>query len=217
MPSNAYQLFTSSHLEDVRRMIDSYNRLKGQGKGRRALDHISRGALLLLSAAWEVYIEDVLVESVTHLTKKVAAPDRLPSKVKKSIVAHTESHKHELKSFELAGGGWKTVYIELADQMTKALNTPNKEKVNSLCEHLFGMQNLSSNWTDQTVINDFTKYRGHIAHKVRASGGYVYVEKVQEYMAKIQTVVRETDNAMIDYLIQLTPGTRPWNRVTIQP
>lgn len=57
------------------------------------------------TAAWELYIEEVLSEAVEFARGKAAAPDDLPMDVKKAIAAYAVGSQHELKALAMAGNG----------------------------------------------------------------------------------------------------------------
>lgn len=97
MPSNALAKFESNLLVDVDRLIESHGQLNHQGMGRRGLGHITRSGVLMLCAAWELYLEEVLVESARIIIDRAASPDDLPRKVQQEIAKAVRESKHELK------------------------------------------------------------------------------------------------------------------------
>jgi hypothetical protein len=70
MPSTAYGEF-KVNLTDVDRLIALHRQESGAGRGRRGLGHITRGALVLLCAAWERYVETVVSEGAGFLGTKL--------------------------------------------------------------------------------------------------------------------------------------------------
>jgi len=65
-------------LDDVDRLIESHGQLNHDGMGRRGLGHITRSGVLMLCAAWELYLEEMLVESVRILIRRATSPNQLP-------------------------------------------------------------------------------------------------------------------------------------------
>src|SRR5262245_4005926 len=124
MPSSALQKFESNMLADVDRIIKSHGQLNHDGMGRRGLGHITRSGVLMLCTAWELYLEELLVESVRILIQRATSPNHLPHPVQKEIAKVVRESKHELKPLELAGDGWATVYDHHATQTVQGLNTP---------------------------------------------------------------------------------------------
>ena len=139
MPSAALKKFETNLLVDVDRIIESHCQLNHEGYGRRGLGHITRSGVLMLCAAWELYVEELLVESARILRDRAPSPDQLPLPVQKEIAKAVKESKHELKALELAGDGWKTVYGNHVNQCASALNTPKSTNLDALFEHLVGM------------------------------------------------------------------------------
>ncbi|WP_197030545.1 HEPN domain-containing protein, partial [Halomonas sp. BC04] len=110
MPSASFRKFENNLLIDVDRIIDSHYHLNHDGGGKRGLGHITRSGVLMLCAAWELYIEEVLLEGVDYFTHQLDSPKGLPKPVQKEIARSVKEAKHDLKPLELAGEGWKDLY-----------------------------------------------------------------------------------------------------------
>ena len=132
MPSRAFLKFETNMLSDVDRMIESHGQMNGDGRGRRGLGHLTRGGFLLLCAAWELYLEELILESVDVCAARVDNPDTLPEEVKHTISNYVRESKHHFKPLFMAGDGWKLMYKELAREQTLNLNTPKGHNVNSM-------------------------------------------------------------------------------------
>lgn len=124
MPSAALQKFETNMLVDVDRIIGSHGDLNHDGMGRRGLGHITRSGVLMLCAAWELYLEELAVESARFFINRVDSPDQLPLPVQKEIAKVVRDSKHELKPIEMAGDGWINIYQNQVGQLMSALNTP---------------------------------------------------------------------------------------------
>jgi hypothetical protein len=213
MPSHALLKFESNILVDVDRIIESHGQLNHDGLGRRGLGHITRSGVLMLCAAWELYLEELLIESVRTLIQRANSPDQLPLPVQKEIAKSVRDSKHELKALELAGDGWKRVYEAHALEIVQGLNTPKSTNLNPLFKRLSGMEEVSAAWSvGADVLNAFVSARGDIAHRGR-DAGYVTIDRLREYRAQILRTVIDTDNAMADFIQGNSPGGRtPWRR-----
>jgi hypothetical protein len=110
MPSSALIKFENNMLVDVDRIIQSHGQLNHDGMGRRGLGHITRSGVLMLCAAWELYLEELLIESARIFIRRAHSPGQLPQPVQKEIAKVVRESKHELKPLELAGDGWKIIY-----------------------------------------------------------------------------------------------------------
>ena len=208
IPSKAYKIFRNNSL-NITRLLENYNTLKGTGKGRRALDHLTRSGIVLLSSIWEVYIEDVLKECVEYFIDKLPDAQNLPNDVKKTISSHIKTHNNELSPFELVEDGWKNVYRKIAREKVANLNTPKKDPINDLFKKYLGVEEISSHWSDAIIVNKFVSYRGDIAHKLKVDS-YVKVETLNYYYGEIQKVIKETDLYLKRYLTSKL-GSSPWN------
>jgi hypothetical protein len=172
---------------------------------------------LLLCAAWELYLEELVMESVEVCIARVANPDELPEAVKHTISDYVRSAKHHFKPLAMSGEGWQEVYRELAREYVKALNTPKRHPVDALFSKLIGIGQLSNAWSDGDALDDFVTARGDIAHRGR-DAGYVTINRLRdEYVAHVTSTAIETDNAIANYLHRtFEPYRYPWNRRNVR-
>lgn len=208
MPSKAHKLFKDIHLRDIERLMENYETLKGNTKGRKALDHITRSCILLLVAAWESYIEDVTKESVIKICEKLKTPVDLPNSVQNTIGEEMKLVKAPMDIFKLAGDGWKEIYTNSACTTIESWHSPKKGKVDKLFNQYVGIRNMSQNWNTNS-LDTIIKLRGSIAHRVKADE-YVQPQAVKIYIEEITQMVHHTDMALYNHLRILT-GKTPWN------
>lgn len=216
MPSAALTKFETTMMKDVTRIIESHATLSGGAPGKKGLGHLTRGGVLLLCAAWELYLEEVLREAVNFACVKAAAPDDLPKAVKKAIAAYVVGSQHELKALAMAGDGWKAVYQEAAQIKIDSVNTPKPGVINPIFNKFLGVDQISSCWHHgEQVIKDFVSARGDIAHR-GGDAGYVIIGKLRdEYVPQISRTVIDTDNFLSQHMREMFPGRqRPWNKRT---
>ena len=212
MPSAALLKFESNLLVDVDRLIESHGQLNHKGMGRRGLGHITRSGVLMLCAAWELYVEELLIESARVIIDRAASPDDLPEKVQKEIAKAVRDSKHELKPLQLAGEGWRNVYINHALAQVQGLNTPKSGNVDTMYHRLVGVPELSNSWSiGANNIDSFVTARGDIAHRGR-DAQYVIFGRLIDYKGQIVRTVLDTDNFLADFLRQNTQGGAPWRR-----
>ncbi|WP_205407777.1 HEPN domain-containing protein [Thiohalospira halophila] len=199
-------------LEDVDRLISSHGDLNHDGMGRRGLGHITRSGILTLCAAWELYLEEVLVESARFLIQRTDAPRDLPLPVQKELAKLVKEAKHELKPLELSGDGWELVYDHHATSSANSLNTPKSTRIDPLFERIIGIRGLSGVWSiGREQVDHFVRVRGDIAHRGR-DAGYIRINDLEEYRAKIVSAVVDTDHAMADHIQKNSEGGSPWRR-----
>lgn len=215
MPSSAFEKFEGNLIVDVQRIIASHGQLNHEGYGRRGLGHITRSGVLMLCAAWEFYLEELLIASAKEFINRVESPKDLPMDVQKEISQTVKNSKHELKPLELAGDGWSSMYINHVHESVDKLNTPKSTNVDPLYRRLLGVQNLSNIWTlGERTINAFVAARGDIAHKGSAAR-YIGISQLQNYKLQIEQTILETDNFMADYIQSTLGGRSPWRRRSI--
>ena len=168
MPSTSLSKFETKMLVEVDHLIQSHTKLNHTGYGRRGLGHITRSAVLMLCASWELYIEELVVESVKIIKDRITLPKYLPKSVQKELSNLVKNAKHELKPLELAGDGWESLYLNHANNLVGMLNTPKSAQINVLYNKLIGVPDLSEKWTlGEQFINDFVIAIVEIAHPGR--------------------------------------------------
>lgn len=219
MPSASKQRFKKKLLPDVHRLIEAHNELNPEGRGRRYLGHITRSGVVMLCAAWELYIEDVCKESVEFLSRNSQTPNFLPNRVKGMISKHVKNGKnHEFAVLELCHDGWKKVYKNACQNAVERLHAPKFGTVSALFYDWLGVNDieLESSWRNEKErLNEFVTLRGEIAHR-GADAQYVNRDSLKTYAALIETFVIDTDNFLADHLKVVDDGNRkPWNKTPI--
>jgi hypothetical protein len=212
MPSNAFKSF-KFNLTDVDFLIDAHAALCPPGKGKKNMGHLTRSAVVMLCASWEHYIEALVRESIGFFTTQLAHPSALPDFVKKDLGKTIKDSKHDLRPLDMAGNGWKQVYLDHANEALKGLNSPKAGNVDIVCKRFLGLDALSSKWTQGAqVLNDFVSVRGEIAHNARHAP-YVPLVKLKEYVQQVWQYAVETDNEVSSHLKAASGTTfKPWNK-----
>ena len=214
MPSNSFKHFRGN-MVDVYRLIQTHEKLSKSVKGKSALSHITRSGVVMLCACWEHYVEAVLMESARYFNEKLTCPSSLPKQTQKHIAKSVANAKHELKSLELAGEGWKTVYYSYCCEDAHRLNTPKVGPLNELYSHYIGVDDITKLWNvTKDDINNFVSLRGDIAHKGRSTD-YVYISNLKSYTSMIYQNSLFMDNALCDYLRSFVGSRKqPWRKAT---
>ena len=218
MPSIAKKRFKKKLLPDVFKLIEAHNELNPEGRGRRYLGHITRSGVIMLCAAWELYVEDVCKEGVVFLTKDSKAPAFLPDRIKGMISKHVKSSKHDFSVLELCHHGWKKVYIDAFQSAIEHVNTPKFGPISDLFYDWLGVNSkeLEDSWRhDFEELNNFVTLRGEIAHR-GADAQYVNRNSLMSYAELIEDFVVDTDNFLADHLRHIDDGNKkPWNKTPI--
>lgn len=217
MPSKALSKFEGAMMKDVNRIIQTHADIQNGNPGNMGLGHLTRSGVLLLCAAWELYIEELLIESVTANIARSSTPNDLPPPVQKTIAQYVKASKHELKPLALAGDGWKTIYLEIAREVVVGLNTPKKHNIDQHYLSLVGVLDLSSAWTlGAAAVNSFVEARGDIAHR-GSDAGNVHMNRLRDvFKPQITKCAIETDNWIASFIRNaFEPRSYPWHRKAV--
>lgn len=173
MTSKSFKKFADKLLVDVDRIISSHATLNHDGGGRRGLGHLTRSGVLMLCAAWELYVEEVLVEEVEYLIAKFDSPSKLPKLVKKKLSAFVRESKYDLKPLELSADGWESLYRNHARETVNGFHTLKSSNLNLLFRNFLGFDNFSGWWSlGQREIDQFVCIRGEVGHKGRCGPSF---------------------------------------------
>lgn len=210
MPSSSLQQFIWN-LEDVERLQQAHDELNPDGRGRRALGHITRSGLVMLCAAWELYFEDLIKESADLIVTECQDPKSLPVSIKKKIVKEANAGKDELSALSLCNDGWGDVLKSAAEREVARLNTPKSEQLGVLAQHYLGVENISEAWSiGPDGINQIVSARGDVAHRGR-NAEYIPIGDLDWYKNRIHYTVIETDDFVSCHIKDVLDLRRkPW-------
>lgn len=210
MPSNSIRQF-DWNLEDVSRLEQAHNDLSPDGRGRRALGHITRSGLVMLCAAWELYFEDLIKESVDTIVANCLDPHQLPVSVRKKLAKVAIAPSDDLSVLSLCNDGWGEVLKTAAEREVARLNTPKSEQVGILARHYLGIENISTAWSiGADGINEIVTARGDVAHRGR-NAEYLPIGELQRYKNRIHYAVVETDDFVSCHLKNILGlRVKPW-------
>lgn len=175
VPSDAAETLTT-RMVDVDRLLEIHSDIGGAGRGRRiGVEVLNRSAVVLTTAVWEGYVEELAAASVEHLVECVAGPEALPDDLKK-IGKEIKKDAHELAPWKLAGAGWKDYLRErlanYAQQDANGLNTPKHAQVDALFQRAIALPEVSAAWSWSNMkpkrardkLDEMVTLRGDIAH-----------------------------------------------------
>lgn len=203
MASEARQAF-DRNVKDVERLLEIHADVGGDAQGRRfGLEVLNKSAIVLITAVWEAYCEDVAAEALEHLVANVSSGAVLPKELKKKIATDITADKNELAMWDLADAGWKTrARARLASQTeerNRRLNTPKSDQIDELFDATIGLPSVSGAWRwkgmsvsqARAKLDKFVTLRGAIAHRGTAAFS---VKKVQvtAYLKHVTRLVAET-------------------------
>jgi hypothetical protein len=208
MPSAARANFERHLLRDVDALI-VYHRQEFPGRGRPH-SIFTRSGTFLLCAAWELYCEEAISESLEKILDAVELPGDLPPDVRGLLISSVRSDKDESTPLRLAGEGWRDYLRKVVQREVGRLNTPKKSNVVDLFRRCVGVDVNDLLNPHEQALHDFISKRGDIAHR-GADAGHVSINDLAADYDFIRMLVRDIDNFIIQPIQQVTHH-RPWNR-----
>jgi hypothetical protein len=214
MPSRSFDEYRKN-LRDVHRLVFLHQNASGTTRGKRGLGHLTRAGLLLLCAAWERYVETVLIEGATYLTTSLPGCASLPAIIHQKVVNHANNNSTPWSAADLLTPSWAQVYLDAIARKTTALNTPKYHKIQGLFHDYLGIADIGQCWSlGSALLDRFVVLRGEVAHR-GAQSRYVHFSQLLKYEKDVTIFVKETDNYLSDQLRFLVyPQYRPWNRIS---
>lgn len=203
MPSQARAAFGQNVL-DIEQLLLIHRYLGGDAKGRRyGLEVLNKSAIVLITAMWEAYCEDLAAEALDHLAAYASSASQLPKELKKRIAKDIDAVSDELAMWKLADTGWRTLatarLTSLMEERNRRLNTPKADQIDDLFATAVGLSDVSSAWRwkrmsvaqARSKLDKYVTLRGEIAHRGVAATG---VKKVQvtDYLRHVRRLVAKT-------------------------
>jgi RiboL-PSP-HEPN len=221
-PSHVANLM--SNTEEALRLVDAHEALTGTAPGRRTdVEVLNKGAVVLLVACWEAYIEDLAAVSFDALLGAAATPAVFPNSVLTAASKVLREAPDERKVWALAGTGWHGVLKDhrasLFERYIGTLNTPKPGQVDALFEKLVGLSSLSSYWhwpriTAATAcdrLEALVSLRGEIAHRVTTAQSVrkAHVTRASQLISRLAAI----SSNQLRLFVQQRTGNVPWGRV----
>lgn len=203
MASQARKAF-DQNLKDVEQLLKIHADKGGFVQGRRfGLEVLNKSAIVLITAFWEAYCEDLAAEALKHLVSKARSGSSLPKELKKKLASDIKKDPNDLAMWDLADAGWKKRASEklnmLMTERNRRLNTPKTAQINELFADSIGLPNISTIWYWKGMsaaqasrkLDDFVDLRGAIAHR-GSTASSVRKLQVTEYLGHIKQLVSMT-------------------------
>jgi len=220
MPSKAQKAF-KANAADVDRLLEIHQDIGGGTPGRRyGLEVLNKSAVVLITAIWEAYCEDLATEALEHVVNKSRDATTLPKELKKRIASELKKDLNELAMWDLADAGWKASLrsrlVALTDERNKRLNTPKTENIDELFATALGLPEVSTAWrwkgmtvdTARTKLDRFVVLRGSIAHRGKGAKAVRRAE-VEDFFDHAQRLVAKTGGRVNTFVKGVT-GSSLW-------
>lgn len=219
MGSQARDAF-ESNCEDVDRLLEIHGDITPEGRGRRwKVEALHKAAIVLLTAFWEAFCEDLAAEGLHHLVGHGSAGN-LPAHLQRLVATELKKDLHDLAVWRLADGGWRDVLTarleDMQEQRNRDLNTPKSAQINKLFANAIGVQDVAKGWTwpnmsaerAQEKLDEYITLRGDVAHRGKASES-ITKGYVNDYYGHLKRLVEHTEDRVADALRDAT-GAHPW-------
>ncbi|MDA8819275.1 HEPN domain-containing protein [Schleiferiaceae bacterium] len=212
MPSKSYSNY-QKNLKDVDRLIASHASESGTSPGKKGLGHLTRSGVVMLCAAFEVYIEELIEECIHKFIAEYPSLKEFPKQLKQRLAYVVKNQKNDLEVLNLIGNGWKDMLMNCLRSDLSTLNSPKFNKLDVLFNRYLGIKEFSLKWScDRTELNHFISIRGEIAHN-GAKAKYVQIKYLKKSREYINSLTQEIDNEISNHLAGILPkGNRPWRR-----
>jgi hypothetical protein len=220
MPSKARQAF-DRNAEDIDRLLEIHQGLGGDARGRRfKLEVLNKSAVVLITAIWEAYCEDLAAEALEHMVTHLKDASALPKVLKKRIAKELKADANEIAVWQLADAGWKAKIkarlVALAEERNRKLNTPKSESIDQLFSDAIGLPVVSVAWrwkkmtsdTAKKKLDDYVTLRGAIAHRGKGSATCKKAE-VEDYFDHLKRLVGKTGGRVNTFVRSVT-GSPLW-------
>ena len=221
MPSLAWEAL-QNNLKDIERLLDLHKQIGGTKPGRRhQLEVLNKSAVVLITAFWEAYCEDIAAEASEHLVGNSLSADKLPLELKKQIAAELKGDKNEIGVWSIADTGWKAYLTSRLDELRKKRNwdfqTPKTANIDKLFQSALGIQNISGNWNvspklsvsqTQTKLDKYVSLRGSIAHRGKHSKSVTKAE-VEDYLYVVERIASKT-GGVVNRHVRVATGKKLW-------
>jgi RiboL-PSP-HEPN len=191
---------------------------------RRRLDVLNKGTIVLLSAIWEGFCEDITAEALLLLVDGAPDAGALPTPLQRIIARELKQSPHELAVWRLAGDGWRDVLHTrlsyLQKERNRRLNTPTSTNIDEFFKQALGIDEMSSNWAttrtsakeNASRLDTFIELRNAIAHR-GLGDAVVHKTTVKNFNNHIQQLATLTESA-VEQLVERSIGRHPWKRGT---
>jgi hypothetical protein len=220
MSSKARKAFDKS-ATDIKRLLEIHQHLGGDARGRRyRLEVLNKSAIVLITAIWEAYCEDIAAEALNHIVKHVPSASALPKELKKQIAKEIKETQNEIEMWDLADFGWKlriqSRFSALTEERNRKLNTPKADLIDRLFMEAIGLPAVSIawRWRGMTVdsakrkLDRYVSLRGSIAHRGGAASTCIKAQ-VEDYFDHVQRLVGKTGGKVYSFVHDVT-GKRLW-------
>lgn len=189
MASNAYLNYLIPLLDDAQEIEDAHRQLRTGQPGRQwRLGALNRAAVVMCLSAWEAYVEELLLEAVTHLQP--------PGPANVSL--------------------WQSINADARAKVGR-FNTPNVENVRRLFADTIGLPDVTVGWSWQntTPAQAIQRLTAAISLRHQVAHGTNPRPTVQNQYSRqlpgfFRSLSLNTDRTVRGYLVGTLHTPSPW-------
>lgn len=220
---------------DIHSLLDSHTEyLKQNSDNKNEFDDTDtiylRSAYMLLSAAWEAFIEDIILDSVKFMVENTT-PEKLPKSLRKSIATHIKNDKNELSPWVLSSDNCKDCIITYVEKKIELLNSPKSKNINDIFKEFLNLK-ITDYWFwdyeldfSQKVsfskensiqwVDEFISDRGAIVHgRAKNKNRNIFIFfNIYLRINKIQSIIH---NIIVDELYKIL-NKNIWEKIQYSP
>jgi hypothetical protein len=211
----------NDNCDDINRLLGIHEGLTGTAPGRRyGTEVLNKSGIVLLTAFWEAFCEDVAAEALSHLVEHAPSAQALPTELRKLVAKELKNHKNDLEIWRLSGEGWRQVLtrrlVALQQERNMTLNTPKAKYLDRLFYDALGIETISGSWTWRNMpktrasakLDYYVTLRGAIAHR-GAAASTVKKRHLEGYFKHAKHLVELTETRVAEVVWKAT-GVEPW-------
>lgn len=211
------------NLDEVTRLSEIHRGIAGTTPGRKSkVEVLNKSAIVLLTACWEYYIEDLLRNSFDYILTHAQEHSAFPTSVLARASKELKNDRDDRRVWDLAGNGWKAVLKKYQNTTLEKeidhFHVPRPENIDALFQKLLGIHNVTRNWYWQKMnnedamatLNRFINLRGEIAHNVKTQAS-VRKKDVDDYRKFLNRTALILHNRVSSHIQELL-GNSPWRQ-----
>ncbi len=217
MSIKAFRAFRDS-AKDIERLMALHAHVGGSAPGRRyGLEVLNKSAIVLITAIWEAFCEDLASDALRHIVANAKTADVLSKRLKQTVASELKKNPHQLAVWELSGDGWRRLMERRLDERNRKLNTPKSDQIDGLFREAIGLERVSDSWkwtktsaaAARTKLDHYIELRGSIAHRGKAATT-CRRKQVSDYFMHVRRLVGKTLGHVTDF-VQRATGSQ-WDR-----
>lgn len=207
---------------EIRDFYAVHQLVKDMPAVRRKLTVLNKGTIVLLSAIWEGFCEDLTAEALQLLVDGAPDAAALPTPLQRIVARELKQSPHELAVWRLAGDGWRDVLhtrlSHLQKERNRRLNTPTSTNIDDFFKQALGIDEISSHWAttrasakeNASRLDAFIELRNAIAHR-GLGNAVVSKAMIKNFNNHIQRLATLTESG-VEQLVERSIGCHPWKR-----